>query len=68
MLNFALLCENFSDEFPDTTGMRIAVDAHRVGLLRLFGKQGFRGPDAEDIAQEAFFVLARRLADVSPVL
>jgi len=46
--------------------MRVAVDTHRARLLRLLDRQGLRGPEAEDIAQEAFWVLARRLPDVPP--
>jgi len=46
--------------------IRAAVSANTALLDRLLQRYGLTRAEAEDVAQEAFWVLSRRLADVTP--
>ena len=49
---------------PGDDRLRAAFDAHADRLLRVLNQSGLGSGDAEDVVQDAFCVLARRLADV----
>jgi RNA polymerase sigma factor (sigma-70 family) len=51
-------------KFDAEQRIRCAVLAHSQCLARVLGRSGLSAADAEEVSQDAFWVLARRLADV----
>jgi RNA polymerase sigma factor (sigma-70 family) len=59
---FGRLCQSGSTEADRR--LRTAVAAHSDRLQRVLGRTGIGSGEAEELAQEAFWVLARRLSEV----